>query len=288
MSASSSLSDEIGYLLLSLSQGLFKCDSDPDLNFVRLGLGEYVMELHQADYLIPEKRIFLMSEVLYCTDRDHLTKNQFFESVLGLKSSDEVRHLLFKVQNYVRNLGQKQTGSIMQSHKTETPLVFRPIEKTIKPDERKRTYENYLSTTYSAQPTFAEEYERMAQNKKSKTNEKKIEEWNFENFLHRIINDFYEFENNMEILHVSPDGSEIIYQNEERPDEERSLIDDLKSILYEGKTTDIPVGTLLPLLERILNVFTYNDKKTMPRYMLDNIIYLIEDYPAFQNHIINE
>lgn len=280
--ASSTLSDEIGKLLLCLAQALLKCDDDPDINYVRLGLGEYVMELHQAEHLIPEKRIQLMLEVLYCTDRDHLSKNQFFESVMGIKSSDEVRHWLHKVHNYLRNVNQRQTGSI-QSHVTET-RPYKPHDPRKKlPDERNSTYANFLDTT-ALPPTFEEHYPEM-QNKRIKLTKK---DWDFENFLYKIINNFYDYHNEMEILDISKDGQTIIYHTEERPEEERSLIDDIKTILYEKDTSDIPIGTLLLLLERILNVFDYEDKQTMPKPMLENIIQLIQDYPKFNNHIIHD
>lgn len=277
MSGTNSLSDEIGRLLLCLSQALFKVDEDPDINYVRLGLGEYVLELHQAEHLIPEKRIQLMSEVLYCTDRDHLSKNQFFEGVLSLKSSDEVRHWLHKVQHYLRSLHQKQNGKI-QSHVISTK--DRPTLKRDLPDERTHTYQNFLETA----PTFEDNYPEM-QSKRIKLNKK---EWDFESFLFKILNNFYDSQNDMEIVDVSKDGKNITYITEERPREERSLIDDLKTILYTGDTSEIPVGTLLQLLERILNVFDYDDKTSMPKEMLDNIIYQIQDYPKFNNHIIYE
>lgn len=280
--SSNSLSDEIGRLLLCLSQSLFKSEDDPDINFVRLGLGEYIMELHQAEHLIPEKRIHLMSEVLYCTDRDHLSKNQFFEAVLGIKSSDEVRHWLYKVHSYLRNLAKGVTNPI-QSHTTETKSFKAPNTLKNNADERARTYENFLDTSLPP-PTFEEQYPKM-QNKRIKLNRK---EWNFESFLHKIMNNFYEYHNNMEILDIAKDGTDIIYQTDERPNEERSLVQDLKTILFENDVSDIPVGTLLLLLERILNVFDYEDKQTMPKPVIDNIIDLTQDYPKFNDHIIYE
>lgn len=280
MSASTSLSDEIGRLLLCTCQALLKCDDDPDMNYVRQGLGEYVMELHQSEHLIPEKRIQLISEVLYCTDKDHLSKNQFFESVLGIKSSDEVRHWLHKVHHYLRNLGK--TGNSIQSHVTETPNLRNP-DIIHRPDERVSTYQNYLNNI-PLPPTFEDQYPEM-QSKRIKLNKK---EWNFENFLYKILNDLYENPENIEVLDISKDNQQIIYTTEERPNDERNLIDDLKTILYENDTSNIPIGILLLLLERILNVLDYEDKHTMPKPMLQNLMSLMEDYPKFRDHILFE
>lgn len=277
------LADELGRLLLCLSQALMKCDEDPDMNYVRLGLGEYVLEIHQAEHVLPEKRIQLMSEVLYCTDRDHLSKNQFFESVMSLKSSDEVRHWLYKVQNFLRKSrnnidNSKSASSLIQSHSSETPRAPNPKVQRA-PDERYQTYNNYLHTV----PTFEDRYPHM-QHKKIKLTKK---EWSFENFLLKVLDFLYESAtSNIELLQVAHD--KIIYQTSERPNEERELISDIQSILNNDGLDDIPISTALEILELILSVFDYEDKQSMPKNMIDNLMSVSQDFPKFNKHIIFE
>lgn len=281
--SSNALSDEIGRVLLCNCQALLKTDDDPDINYVRLGLGHYVMELHQAEHVIPEKRIQLMLEVLYCTDRDNLSKNQFFEAVQNIKSSDEVRHWLIGVKTYLNKTEGQGGGMQVQTINTYKPVTKIHGETASRlEDNRNETYRNYASAA-SEHPTFEDQYPNM-QNKRFKLSRK---EWNFEKFLNKLINDFYDFDNGMDILEVTKD-KDIIYITEERPEDERSLVEDLKTIFSSDNFRDIPLGTLLLLLERILNVFDYEDKQTMPQELQDRIVNLIRDYPKFNNHLIYE
>lgn len=240
------LSNEIGRYVLCCSQALLKLDSDPEINAVRLGLGEYMLNIQQSDHLPVEKRIRLLREVLFSTDSDHLTKSQFFDNVLKLKSSDEARHMLSNVQNYIR-----------------------------------RAQGNVPSTSAETEPTFEEDYP-LTKRKKSEPPE---QIWNFSNFLERFLNEIYEStDDDIEILEASPD--KITYRHEDNSDEERDLIQDLETLLTLEGIQNIPVNVLLSLIEIVLKIINKKDLRSIDKEHLDNLRYLASQYERYNNHIL--
>lgn len=242
--------DSIGNYLLCVVQGLLKSSGSDLMRLTRLLLGEYALEVHQSDFLPYEKRKELLLELIRCLDKDNMSEEQFFEEILKIRSSDQVRHKLKPVFDIIRN---------------------------------REPYTSHNDQTMN--DTFPESFERPY--KKIKRQE---EIWNYDRFFDKLVQTVFDMGEESEIDIIENENGKIIYSHVDYPEQRRDLEHDVNALIcndkYELKL--FPKGLILSLLNMITLSLNRKDLTSMPEEYINNIRKACTAYPFFENTIWDE
>lgn len=253
--------DTISTYLLCVAQGLFKMEGSGVMNKVRLGLGEYAMSVHQADFLHPSKRVELLQEIIHALDKDNLSEDQFFETVLDIRSSDQVRHKIKEVKDVIRNH--------LQPGRYREPTT-----------NRQKMYSDYQ------EPTFEDRYTLTSKKIKIQP-----QDWNLDAFVSRMMDNIYEDTEDSD-FDISPsessDTNTILYYHNDHPKQERDLMQDVQDIFENKNMEYMPKGIKLSLLGEINRAIIPEDLHSMPTTYLNNLKRALGDFDFFENSIVYE
>lgn len=281
-SRSAELSETIGNYLLCVCQGLFKTDGSNLMRKIRLGLGEYALSVHSADFVSPEKRESLLLEIVRCLDKDNLSEDQFLDEVLRLRSSDHVRHKLKEVQDVIRERNVSTDDDVFAAASS-----FPHRDTDDNNNNKRRRYEDRHHPVggTSDDPTFEDVYDRPAKKAKART-----KAWNPDEFVGSVLDTIFEEgdESEFDIIENSPGAT--IYLHVDYPNQERILEEDLRALLMDDKheLKLFPKGLILSLLSVVVKSLDRKDLNAMPREYVTSLKEKASKYPFFENSILDE
>lgn len=278
-SRANELSETIGNYLLCVCQALFKTDGSNLMRKIRLGLGEYALSVHSADFVSPEKRESLLLEIVRCLDKDNLSEDQFLDEVLRLRSSDHVRHKLKEVQDVIRD------KNVSSSPTDEEDSSFAQAGKKRRYDDPPPSRSSSGARRSSEEPTFEDMYDRPTKKAKART-----KAWNPDEFVGSVLDTIFEEgdESEFDIIENSPGAT--IYLHVDYPNQERILEEDLRALLMDDKheLKLFPKGLILSLLSVVVKSLERKDLNAMPREYVRSLKDKASKYPFFENSILDD
>lgn len=233
-------------MLICILEGLtHNLSSNELVNKVKMGLGNYAMQVHKSDFLNPEEKETHLRELIHCLDKDNLSPEQFFDEVLSLKSSDKVRHVLKPILAMIRS-----------GNSDEVP-----------------------------EPTFEHQYPEKTKRSIPPEKILKKREFMIDDFVSNVLNKILEDENcDIDIVERNPQTVVYVhsdYPNEERDlfeDVTAILNGNAEDV------NDIPKGVQLSLLYLLCSALAEDSRRyNMPEEMQDNLKSLCSDYEMFGN-----